>query len=116
MEEGTRSERALALKKTRSGTIGHLTRTYREIETLMLNYDNKNAVIKKKEEIDATFEKFRRVNDTLLEWLDDPKDQEEARSSFESQHEGKVEFDEHFKRWIETAQDIQTGSTPTNGR
>ena len=112
VEEDGHVERIMALKMSRAGVVGHMTRNYRNIETVMLHYDNRAEAVKIKEDLDMRFETLKCLNETLMSLLDNAEDRKDAETYFDNHQKGKVEFDEHFQEWIEAAEHHNSDQRP----
>ena len=102
--DGAKNERALALKRSKSGYVGQLSKYYDEVEGIITRsdkYTDVDVVIKIKDKISAIFEIFQECHNEYLECLTDLNDRDAAESVKHSVCNNKSDFDYKVNRWIE---------------
>jgi len=100
-QDGIRREKAITAKRSRGGHLGRMTFLYNQMEQLMVDYNNVNAVKLLKEELDKKYQHFVDSNKDLLEYLDEDSETQNAIQTYESQTQGKLEFDEYYRTWLD---------------
>ncbi|XP_013384334.1 uncharacterized protein LOC106154518 [Lingula anatina] len=99
------SERAETLKLSRAAYMGQMTKLYNEMENLMLDFDNYQAVIKKKDSLNEAFEKLKPIQleyADVLSHLEQTEHLNEASAVYESVVKNKLEFDQRLLEWNES--------------
>lgn len=103
--DGAKDERALALKRSKSGYIGQLTKYYNEARGIIEGSQNPldiDVIIKIKNKTCAMFEIYRECHEEYLYYLTNERDKEEALRVYQREDGVKIKFDEEVDSWIAT--------------
>ena len=92
-------DRIIALKRTRSGHIAYMTRQYKAIETALLSFENKDAVLKLAMEITEQWHKFNSSHRECMLQLTDQRDIDDMNESYEKHLTGYNELQERLGEW-----------------
>lgn len=92
------------LKRSRAGYKGHVTRMYHELETLMLDSSNYQAVIETADELDITFDRYLVSCDKYMVASRDSGDAAQiTQDQYESEVKNKQEFNGRLAEWLKIA-------------
>jgi len=101
--DGARGERAQALKRSRSGYIGQLTKYYKELQNLMRyseNYYDIDDILKIKEKISTTFASFEECHRECMKYLDKQNELEEITRVYSKELQAKRDMEQEIETWI----------------
>jgi hypothetical protein len=90
---------ALALKNSRAGHMGHVTKLYLELEELMSSSVNRSRVIERHRDLEEAFAKLCTVHNDYVKLLDSAE-VETVEGAFEAQYKNKFEFDTRLQEWL----------------
>ena len=102
---GARREKALAIKRSRSGITGLLTKYYRELYDLMSDPRNSGSVLELKGKIDEVYGRLLECQSEYIKFLDNEEDLIEAEGFQQQQQESKSSRDEEIRRWFDSLTD-----------
>ncbi|KXJ12917.1 hypothetical protein AC249_AIPGENE19872 [Exaiptasia diaphana] len=101
--EGARREKALTLKRLKSGYVGQLTKRYNEVQNIMeRSCDNSaiDVVLKIKDKILLTFEVYQECHAEHVEFLVDDKEKDDAQKAYHVECDTRQKMDQMVNSWI----------------
>ena len=112
--EGYRDEEIHRLSKSRSGSVGVLTRLNNEIRDLIINEKgNVGDILSRYDSYREAWHNFIDAHEKYLELLQGETDKQEAAASYEEQKERKIELDNMVTQWrakVDSAQSSECKS------
>ena len=90
-----------ALKRSRAGYQGYLTKLYNETEVLMLDKENMELVNNKLKVVYAAFANYERAHNSYMQALEDHREIQRATLEYENRFREKSEFHRRVKAWME---------------
>ncbi|XP_071479017.1 uncharacterized protein [Diadema antillarum] len=108
-------EQVTALKRSCIGHLGNLTRRYKELEQLFVNYENQDAVQHKYDQLKGMFLLYENKYHQYIALLSGDELQD-AMQQFESYRLNKEEFQKRLSGWMEEATKQQNGGDDDDGR
>ncbi|KXJ24906.1 hypothetical protein AC249_AIPGENE13882 [Exaiptasia diaphana] len=95
--EGARREKALTLKRLKSGYVGQLTKRYNEVQNIMeRSCDNSaiDVILKIKDKILVTFEVYKECHAEHVEFLVDDKEKDDAQKAYRVECDTRQKMDQ----------------------
>ena len=90
-----------SLAHSRSGHLSHLTRLTRQVEVLMLDPKNCDAVKSLVTQVDQVYANVMKAHDLYISKLEPSQAIDQQSEAFKlTQHTNKVEFDTHISHWL----------------
>ena len=87
-------------KRARSAQIAQLTKLYRDLENIMVSYDNIENVKRLFGKLCDRFDQFKSAHLQCLDLCAEPDTQNDLQQSFEDHHTNFVEFQERHSQWM----------------
>jgi hypothetical protein len=96
----------MKMKKSRAGYKSVLTKKYNEIDVLLLDYKNLDAVVRQQDELSEAWHKFSKAHRLVVECLnDDVEAIKEASLYYEIAQSEMIKFDATLVKWLDEARD-----------
>ena len=102
------------ISRSRSAQIGVLTRLQNEIKTLIIENEQKENLVRKKESYDRAWKKFVNVHEEYFNLLDTEYDKEKATESYNEQIQKKLKLDARVYDWLHESKSTVTSSRKTS--
>ncbi|XP_063967618.1 uncharacterized protein LOC129271341 [Lytechinus pictus] len=103
-----------SLKHSCRGYIGTLSRLYKELEVLMADFENKDAVVQKHLQLERVFTSYKEKSDEYISELSGAE-AEAASEKFERNVENNREFRVRLQDWMEAAEKrVDVGGRPAD--
>lgn len=98
---GARREKAIAIKRSRTGLNGQLTKYYKELYDLMNDPRNSGSLLDVKGKIYELYGRMMDCHCEYIKFLDYEDDINQAEHFLKIQQELKADRDEDIKRWFD---------------